>query len=72
MQPDLGKAVTAGSLLVQVVLQQPLAHILNDLDEPQIPADGERSSFSHTQVFKMIQAFLCGGHFSGDSKPGRI
>lgn len=55
-QADLGEAVAAGPLLVQVVLQQPLTHILNHLDEPQV--SGRRNKHSHFYTHTYTHRFL--------------
>lgn len=54
-QTDLGEAVAAAPLFVQVVLQQPLTHIFDDLDESQISAErrtgsGRRAAFQNKSV----------------------
>ena len=42
----LGKAVASCSLLVQIVLQHPLAHILYHFDEAHVTGEGEVASKS--------------------------
>lgn len=56
-QTDLGKAVTACPLLVQIVPQQPLTHILHNLDESQVSEGGEEEETAFTLLH--YQDALC-------------
>lgn len=50
LQTDLGEAVTAGPLFVQIVLQQALTHIFHNLDESEISAETQRSRTHFCQI----------------------